>query len=199
MRRGILFLGVATLGACGPGADPLLEFESVLTLDASVAKDATLRVSDAGLGFPTCDAGLTEVPLPTLPPSCSPCPTAVPNNTDPCDTSIQCEFGSDPRLGCNTIAACWGHATDAGWVAGWVGQWSVDVPAPCGPLFSGPGCGFVPCTDTPTTMWCLDTSTVRDTPLGCPCVDQGSLFEGMECYNGRFVVPPAPPPPPPNP
>jgi hypothetical protein len=138
-----------------------------------------------------------------LPPSCPPCPAIAPNPGDPCDADIQCEYGTDPRLGCNEIARC--VLAQPCFGDGGVPCWETHpaaVSPMCGPVVIGGPC--VPgCIATPT-LACLNDGVVcppqsspdstnclaiRSAALGCPCTENGAVMDDMECVNGRFVTP----------
>ncbi len=164
-------------------------------LDASHVSDVTFTSS--------CDeAGLEEAFVPPIPPSCSPCPPTMPEAGSPCDAHIECEYGDDPRVGCNAMAVCGEPFPEAGL------RWFDDPVTACGPLVQGTACTEA-CVDA--SVWCVGDGffclgpfkdgicqPIRDAALGCPCADDEAStaqFGSMICVDGRYVVLEMPLPP----
>jgi hypothetical protein len=167
------------------------------TNDASVG-DATVQDvgADAAVEPDGCSDAAIDIVVPALPPSCAPCPLTLPDAGDPCDAStLACEYGSNPFLGCNPTALCLTHFTyDGGLVNGGL-QWLVE-PFMCPPITLcavDPSCYLMEHPDA-SLHGCYpeESNPIRDAALGCSCTpDDAGLWEGMLCAGGRTTCMPS--------
>src|SRR5580765_1873144 len=167
--------------------------DEVVTDDGGVdAANETTPDAKADMSFTIdcADATFVDVVLSPIPPSCPPCPATMPPQGSACDASIECEYGTDERVGCNPMAVCGEPTPDAGL------RWFVDPVPTCGPLISGTACTAA-CVDA--SVWCVGSDFMcqgafvqgicqpfRDAALGCPCTPT----EGGTAQIGTMVCGP---------
>lgn len=187
---------------CAARPEPALDGGAdATTVDAR----ADGKAFDAGL---SCEAlaPLEPATLPALPPSCAPCPATLPEAGSPCSPDkLDCEYGSDPRLGCNATVEC---SPNKGWQIIFDGG-----PAPyCEQPERGGACDLGPeailagdcleagtscLTDAGVCVQGFGCEAVRTAAVGCPCQAgaYGSIrlteHLGVECSDAgilRIVV-----------
>jgi hypothetical protein len=111
----------------------------------------------------------------------------MPDSGEPCDGSVyECEYGSDPRVGCNAMALCEGHV-DGGliWLSGSTPTWCEPIVAQCDNACLD---ATTPCLDHGQLCYEL-CAPLRDAALGCPC---DASTTDMLCKNGHYEQPPPP-------